>query len=117
MCESHDGDRLDIGPCPSAGENREGQWDPEEAEAGHKEDRQEDAEGNGERDDGERDDGERDDGERDDGERDDGDTPLPLRSSKKRPVLRQGKSSREALHQMYPDEHVWATALEMIAAR
>lgn len=63
---SHDGDRIDTGPGPSAGEDREDQWAPQEAEAGHEEDKKEETEGNG--------------------ERDDGDKPLLLRSTKKRPL-------------------------------
>ena len=53
-------------PGPSAGEDREDQWDSQKAEAGHEEDKKEETEGNG--------------------EGDDGDKPLLLRSTKKRPL-------------------------------
>ena len=66
VCESHDGDRIDTGPGSSSGEDREDQWEPKEAEAGHEEDKKEETKGNG--------------------ERDDGDKPLLLRSTKKRPL-------------------------------
>lgn len=74
MCESHDGDRIDIGPGPLAGEDGEDQWDTKEAEAGHKENKQKEAEGND--------------------ERVDGDTPLPLRSTKKRSLSSAKKKPR-----------------------
>ena len=66
VCGSHDGDRIDTGPGPSAGEDREDQWDPQEAETGHEEDKKEETESNG--------------------ERDDGDKPPLLGSTKKRPL-------------------------------
>ena len=66
VCGSHDGDRINTGPDPPAGEDREDQWDPKEAEAGHEEDKKEETEGNG--------------------KRADGDTPPLLRSTKKRPL-------------------------------
>ena len=62
-CESQDGDRKNTGPGPSAGEDREDQWDSKEAEAGDEEDEKEETE--------------------DIGERDENHTPL-LRSTKKR---------------------------------
>ena len=71
VCGSHDGDRIDTGPGPSAGEDREDHSDSKEAEAGHEGDKKEETGGNG-------------------------DTPLLLRSTKKRPVFRQGETSREA---------------------
>ena len=64
-CESQDGDRIDPGPGPSAGEDREDQWDCKEVEAGEEEDAKEET--------------------KDVGERDESQKP-PLRSTKKRPV-------------------------------
>lgn len=66
---SHDGDRIDTGPGPSAGEDREDQCDPKEAEAGHKKDEKKETEDNG-------------------------DTPLLLRSTKKRPLSSANEKCR-----------------------
>ena len=74
MYESQDEDRIDIGPDPSAGENREDQCDSKKAETGHKKDQKGEMKGNG--------------------ERDDGDTPLLLRFTKKRPLSSAKKKCR-----------------------
>ena len=66
MYGSNHGDRIDTGPGPSAGEDKEDLCDSKEAEAGHKKDKKGETEGNG--------------------EGDDGDTPLLLGSTKKRPL-------------------------------
>ena len=71
---SHDRDRIDTGPGPLVGEDTEYQWDLKEAEAGHKKDKKEETEGNG--------------------ERDSGDTHLLLRSTKKRSLSSAKKKCR-----------------------
>jgi len=73
-CESHDGDRIDPGTGPSAGEDRKDQWDRKDVEAGEEEDEKEETE--------------------DVGERDESQTP-PLRFTKKRPLSPAKKKSYE----------------------
>ena len=87
VCGSHDGDRLDTGPGPSAGEDREDQWGPQEAEAGHEEDEKEETEGNGQRDEGHK--------------------PLLLHSTKKRPL-----SSAKEKHRRFSSGEDTATGDE-----
>lgn len=74
MYGSHHGDRIDTGPGPSVGEDREDQCVFKEAKAGHKKDKKEETKGNG--------------------ERDDGDTSLLLRFTKKRPLFSAKKKCR-----------------------
>ena len=82
-CRSRDGDHIDIGPDPFAGEDREDRWDPNETEAGHEEDKEE-TKGNG--------------------ERHDGDTPLLLSSTKKSPLFsakKKGCVKRRVKHRRF----------------
>lgn len=49
-CESQDGDRIDTGPGPFASQDTEDQWDRIETAAGEEEDKKEETEDVGERD-------------------------------------------------------------------